>query len=206
MKNFILSALLLVGISSFADSAYLDSAPMYTCGGTIQLRESDNGDLNVVFKGFQNRTYCTDLKFVDVSSGRTIKSYKFEGTSYTLSNSQEYSLGTDCRLGVQLTNQYAGTLEKFEIVLGYCKRSSSSHSSQQSSRFSFDISGSGNCKLNIDGQYANKLVDDVYCAPLNGQKKVYVSYEFSNKGNCKIMINGSYSNQNTSDSLCNARF
>ncbi len=192
----------LVAFTASAESIYLDSEPMRACGGSIQLREAGNGDLSIKLNGDQSLA-CNTLKFVDVSSGRTIKSYEIKGSSYTLSKSQSESLSDDCKLGIKIGSSYGPVYEQFEIVLGWC---SSRHSqpSYSNSGFSFQKSHAGNCKLMVNGQYQNKNVSDAYCQYAEGSETV--SYEYSNKGNCKVMIDGKYDNQNVSEAFCQARF
>lgn len=64
------------------------------------------------------------------------------------------------------------------------------------SRWAYQISNAGNCKLMQ--AYGSQLtyirnVDFTYCSPIAGYGRggdaPYVQYEWSNKGNCKIMIN-----------------
>lgn len=199
MKMLLLSLLSLVAVNAFADSQLLDTARLYQCGGHVELNRAGNGDLALKFENV-NKNYCTGLRFVDVTSGRVIKSYAFQGTSYTLSQSQRDSLSDDCRVQVQLLNAYGSVTDRVDVTLGWwC---SVSKPVKKSNPYSYDVSGGGNCKLNVNGSYVRN-VDDAFCAPLNGQKKTFVSYEYSNTDKCKIMIDGRFVGH-THDSYCDA--
>lgn len=72
------------------------------------------------------------------------------------------------------------------------------------SPYSFQWSNNNNCKLLINGQFSQRLVNDVFCQGASG--KDIVSYEVSNRGNCKLMINGQFSQRLVDSSFCSARF
>ena len=200
----ILSAMtLFVAINASADSQYLDSKALYTCGGSVELRKAANGDLAIKIENLRSSA-CSVLKFYDVTSGRTIKAYDLNGTSYTLSKAQEASLSSDCRLGFTIGNGFQA-YENFNIIMSWwsCYAGGGSTGSGSSSRYSYQWSNNGNCKVLVNGVYANRNASDSFCSGIQG--KQVASYEFSNKGNCKLMIDGQYSNQNVSDYFCSAR-
>jgi len=192
---------LFASLNAFADSIYLDREPMRDCGGTVTLRESDNGDLALKFEGLRTDR-CNNLRFYDVSSGATLKVYSIQGTSYTLSKEQRESLNSDCRLGFTVSGSFR--TDKFHVVLNRCRVQRPQPLPLPSrNNQSFQLSNKGNCKLLINGTFSNRIVDDKYCTGARGDD--VVSYEFSNNNNCKRMINGQYSNVNVADSYCTAR-
>ena len=194
-------AAFLFSFQASADSQYLDSARMYSCGGAVELRKASNGDLAIKFEDL-NTNRCWKLRFYDYSSGRTIQTYDIRGTSYTLSRDQRAHLSSDCKVGFTVSGY---TQENFTITLGWwgCM-GGQQPGGGSSSRYSFQYSNAGNCKLLINGVYSNRNVDTEFCSGAHG--KDIVSYAYSNKHNCKRMINGQYSGQNVSDYYCNARF
>jgi len=173
LKTMIGALILAASFSASADSMYLDSERMYSCGGSIQLREAYNGDLALVLRGNQ----CSHLRFYDVTSGRTIKEYYVQGTSFTLSNSMLRSLSSDCRLGLTLSG---GGRERFEVVSGWCRRNLFT---APVPRYDYD-------RHNRSDRY------DRY------DRGPRVTYEWSSKGNCKKMINGQFSGDLVPKSFC----
>lgn len=217
MKMFLMSLLSLFAVNAFAESYELDSRRLYSCGGEVELRQAPSGDLALKFKGV-NQRYCTKLKFVDVTSRRTIgKVYEFDGTSYTLSKKMENSLGSDCSVEFQLLNYNGSIAEKGRVKLSWwaCYVSPKPQPtypspilvpSKKNSPFSYELSKQNNCKIMLNGQYTNKITDNAsVCSPLYGYPKgSYLQYQWSKQDHCKIMINGQYI-RNTSDFYCSVR-
>ncbi len=198
------AAVLLTTVNVFAGSRFLDRDPLRTCGGHVELSEAANGDLALKFENL-NTNNCDTLRFYDVTSGRTLQTYDIRGTSYTLSKSQRSALSSDCRVGFTVSG-YRGN-DDFNVTLGWwCEVFGGGQTGGHNggSNQSFQLSGAGNCKLLINGVYANRNVSDVFCGPARNRSDV-VSYEFSRNNNCKVMINGSYANQNVSDYFCTSR-
>lgn len=205
----------MLSVGAFADSYYQDSARLDSCGGRVELRQAGNGDLALKFVGV-NQRYCTNLRFVDVSNRKTIKSYPFEGTSYTLNKKMEKELGKDCAVEYQLSNYNGRVVDSGRVVLKWwaCYRSPVVVApvplpAPKVSPYSYAISGNGNCKVMKYGSYTNVNTSKDFCAPISGYAKgTSVSYAWSQNDNCKIMINGRYSNENTPKSMayryCNA--
>ncbi|GEM_PF-3719866 len=202
MKMLLISLLSLAAVNVFGASRYLDSERLYQCGGSVELREAGNGDLALKFEGGIDKSYCSGLRFVDVTSGRVIKSYPFQGSSYTLSKRMESELGKDCAVEFQLTNGRGRVIERKQIVLGWwsCLVSRPSQPSYPSypsyGRTTYEWSNNNNCKIMVDGVYTGRNTPE-HQEYLCGARPGRVTYEWSNKGNCKIMINGQYSGQNT---------
>ncbi len=202
MKMLLISLLSLAAVNVFGASRYLDSERLYQCGGSVELREAGNGDLALKFEGGIDKSYCSGLRFVDVTSGRVIKSYPFQGSSYTLSKRMESELGRDCAVEFQLTNGRGRVIERKQIVLGWwsCLVSRPSQPSYPSypsyGRTTYEWSNNNNCKIMVDGVYTGRNTPE-HQEYLCGARPGRVTYEWSNKGNCKIMINGQYSGQNT---------
>lgn len=201
MKMLVISLMSMIAVSALAESRYLDSERLRGCGGQVELRQADNGDLALKFEGNLNRGNCQSLRFVDSSSGYVIKTYQFQGSSYTLSQSQKAHLSQDCRVEFQLLNGAGYVVDRKAVVLNWC---APAYVQKQNSIYSYALSGKGNCKLMI-GNRLEKLVSDAFCSPLRGDKNSSVSYQWSNKNNCKVMINGLYSGDNTQDFYCEAR-
>lgn len=197
----ILSAMtLFVAFNASADSQYLDSARMSRCGGSVELRKADNGDLAIKFEGL-NTDRCWKLRFYDYTSGRTIKTYDIKGTSYTLSQDQRQHLSSDCKVGFSVSGQ---TQDDFTITLGWWScATGGGQTGGGSSAYSYQWSNSGNCKVLVNGVYANRNASDSFCQGAQG--KEVVSYEYSAKRNCKLMINGQYANKNVDNYFCDAR-
>lgn len=189
---------LFASLNVFADSRFLDSKRMSDCGGRVELRQSENGDLALQFDGLNTRR-CDTLRFYDVSSGRTLKTYEIQGTSYTLSQTHREALSDDCRVGFTVSGRYAK--DDFNVVLNWCANRRVEH---RASRQSYQLSNSGNCKLMENGEYSGRNVADGFCTGARGND--VVTYELSNKGNCKRMINGNYTGQNVSPYFCTVRF
>lgn len=206
MKMLLLSIVTMLSVSALAENRYIDSADLHGCGGRVVLGEAPNGDLSLKFENRPysafNPSYCNGLQFVDVSSGRVIKEYQVKGTSYTLSKSMMSSLSSDCRVAAYFNNGYNVT-QRITVSLNWCRPVS--QPSHTRNPYSFQLSGSDNCKLMINGQYSNRNVSDDFCGPLTSRRDV-VTYEWSKNDNCKIMINGNYTNQNTADKYCRAQF
>ncbi|OYZ12820.1 MAG: hypothetical protein B7Y39_18740 [Bdellovibrio sp. 28-41-41] len=158
MKMLLLSLLSLIAFNAMADSDYLDSKRLSQCGGRVQLRQAANGDLALKFSGNVNRDYCSKIRFVDVSSGRVIKGYEFEGTSYTLSNKMEKELGKDCAVEFQLTTRSGYVVESKQVVLKWwacwASHSQPSYPTYPSGRKTYEWSNKGNCKIMINGVYS----------------------------------------------------
>lgn len=192
---------LFASVQSFADSRIGDIDRMYQCGGVVILSSAANGDLALKFEGRGNQ--CNHLRFFDVTSGRTLKSYQIQGSSYTLSKSMRDSLSSDCRVGFTVSGPYAR--DTFNVVLPWCSSYPQPRPRPQPAHgYSYQLSNAGNCKLMKYGQYANLNVEDAFCAGARSKNDV-ISYEFSNAGNCKRMINGSYSNVNVAQRFCTDR-
>ncbi|MCO5144485.1 MAG: hypothetical protein M9962_15510 [Oligoflexia bacterium] len=192
-----LVALLSTSLNAFAGSQLLDTEKFRNCGnGEIELRKADNGDLAINIK---DNDYCTNLRFYDRSSGRTIKTYDIKGSSYTLSKDQRAALSSDCQVGIDLSGRYGA--DRYYITLGWWCEASHARPSKPASNKSYQLSNNSNCKLMVSGQFSGQLVDDSFCQGARSKNDI-ISYEVSNKGNCKLMINGNYSNQNVADHFC----
>ncbi len=199
MKMVLLSLLSLLAVNAFAESQLLSQPDLIGCGGKVELRLAENGDLALKFASSQSNyngsqfdtNRCTFLRFVDHSSRSLIKEYAIKGTSYTLSTKMRESLGEDCKLDVLLDNGAVTT----QTILVYIPGCRPAAKVWPKSPYSYQLSGNGNCKLMKDGVFTENLAKDEYCAVLGGQKKVDVKYEYSNSGNCKIMINGVFQQQ-----------
>lgn len=205
MKMLLISLLSFMAVNAVADSYYMDSERLYQCGGEVELRQAANGDLALKFIGNVNKSYCSRVRFVDVTSRREIKSYNFEGSSYTLSKKMEQSLGSDCAVEFQLTTSSGYVVEKKAVVLKwwacYLSRPSYSTPSYPSyGRTTYEWSNNDNCKIMINGQYSgnNTPEHQEYLCGSRPSRDV-ITYEWSNKGNCKIMVNGQYSGNKTSE-------
>lgn len=210
----ILGLLIALGASSaFAQRSAQLGYPVYLndCGGYITLNQSYNGDLSVQLSGV-NTARCYNLKVSDASSGRTIKSYRIEGTSYTLSKSMLSALGQDCRVNFDIGGGYWSN-DRFSVVVPFCSPTPSYPTPYPtpypSGRITYEWSNAGNCKKMVDGVYSGQNVSDYYCRNIpgggNGGHHGRITYEWSNAGNCKKMIDGVYSGQNVSKFYCYAR-
>lgn len=203
MKMLLISLLSLFAANAFAASYYEDSARLDSCGGRVELRQAGNGDLALKFVGV-NQRYCTGLRFVDVSNNRTIKSYDFQGTSYTLSKKMEKELSKDCAVKYQITNYNGRVVESGRVALTWWSCYISPKPNYGGGGYSsggyrtYEWSNNGNCKIMINGVYSgnNTPQSQEYLCGQRPRRDV-VTYEWSNKGNCKIMINGVYSGNNT---------
>ncbi|MBL7545968.1 MAG: hypothetical protein JNL11_19270 [Bdellovibrionaceae bacterium] len=200
-----------MAVPALADSQFLDRERLNTCGGSVELRRADNGDLALQLERI-DKSYCPTLRFVDASSGRVIKSYRIEGSSYTLSQSQRAALSSDCSVEFQLLTRNGRVVERKAIVLGWwcsAQRPTQpdpiSRPGKRNNPYSYDISANENCKLNINGRYAQENVSKRFCEPLNGRRHSVVSYEWSSSERCKVMIDGRYTNRNVSDYYCEVR-
>ena len=195
MKMVLLSLLSFLAVNAFAESQLLSQPDLIGCGGKVELRLAENGDLALKFASSQSNyngsqfdtNRCTFLRFVDHSSRSLIKEYAIKGTSYTLSTKMRESLGEDCKLDVLLDNG-AVTTQTILVYIPGCRP----QKSYQANPYSYELSKSGNCKLMVSGAYSNKNVEDAYCAPLAGRKDLSVRYEYSNSGLCKTMINDQF--------------
>lgn len=197
------AAALLVSFSASADSQINDVERMYRCGGVVILSEAANGDLALKFEG--RGSQCNQLRFYDVTSGRTLKSYVIQGSSYTLSKTMRDSLSSDCRVGFQVYGPY--TSDTFTVNLlnrWNCGWQRPQPQPQPSTGIGFQLSNAGNCKLMRYGQYQNRNVEISFCQTARGND--IISYEYSNANNCKLMRNGQFSNQLVSQRFCSARF
>ncbi len=180
---------LVVTYTASAGSEQLGRAVnLYDCGSQITLNEAGNGDLSVQFTNIPER--CSNFT-ITATSGEVIKQYKLKGQSYTLSKKMLSALSADCRVNMEVHSNSGRTSDSFYVYIPWCTPASSGPSGQ----VEFQLSGKGNCKLMVNGNYSNTNVDDAFCSYVSG--KDMVTYEFSRKGNCKVMLNGSYSNQNT---------
>lgn len=186
------AVLMLTSSAAFANSDRLDVKPLRDCGGSVELREADNGDLAIKLVNLDT-SRCDRLVFTDVSSRREIKAYDIRGTSYTLSKSMIESLSDDCRVNFRISGRYRS--DSFDIVTR-CRRAAN-----PSGERSYQLSNAGNCKLMINGQYSNQNVAAVFCQGAQSTRDI-INYEVSNRGNCKLMINGQYSNRNVDDAFC----
>ncbi len=199
MKMVLLSLLSLLAVNAFAESRLLSQPDLTGCGGKVELRLADNGDLALKFASSQSnyngsqfdKNRCTYLRFVDHSSRSLIKEYAIKGTSYTLSSKMRESLGEDCQLDVLLDNG-AVTTQTIKVYIPGCRPVAKVW---PKSPYSYELSGKNNCKLMENGVFTNNLAKDDYCAILSGKKNVSVKYEYSNSGNCKIMFNGVFQQQ-----------
>jgi hypothetical protein len=196
-SKFLAVALLFVSVSAFAQRSEQLGRPVYlhSCGGSVTLNEANNGDLSIQLHNV-NTYRCPRLEVRDASSGRMIRSYEIQGTSYTLSRQMLSSLNSDCRLNFSIEGG-AWREDGFTVYIPWC----SSHGGGWG-RVTYEWSNNGNCKKMIDGQYSGQNVADYYCAGLPGGNHQRITYEWSNAGNCKKMITGQYSGQNVADHYC----
>lgn len=155
----------------------------------------------------------------DASSGRIIRSYYIQGTSYTLSREMLRSLSSDCRLNFNIGGGFWSN-DGFSVYIPWCVPSYNGgyhggydpypYNPRPYGRVTYEWSNAGNCKRMIDGVYSGQNVDDSYCGGRYnggyGSGRDRITYEWSNAGNCKKMINGQYSGQNVSDSYCGGRY
>ena len=92
----------LVSLSAFSQSRYVDSARLYNCNGSIQLRESYN-QTHLKFINVEN---CSNVILKTSKYGRVINSYKLTkadsiapyNVTYTLSNKVRAELNRDGRV------------------------------------------------------------------------------------------------------------
>lgn len=207
-SKMIAVAMLFVSTSAFAYTIQLDRAvSLNDCGGYVTLNESSNGDLSIQFRGLD--TYrCDTLRVTDASSGRLIRQYDIQGSSYTLSREMLYSLSDDCRLNFTVRGSY-WTSDSFTVYIPWCSRSSRIPEYPRTGYISYEWSNNGNCKKMVNGEFSGELVADYHCSSLprrdrdNGnRRRGYVTYEWSNKHNCKKMIDGEFSGEIVADYLC----
>lgn len=168
--------------------------PVYLnyCNGRITLNEAPNGDLSVQIE----KGRCNALVVTDHTSGKVIKEYSIQGSSYTLSKNMLSALGSDCRVNFQVHDGRSS--DRFFVYIPSCRPAGGG---AVNGKKSYQLSGKRNCKLMVNGAYSGQNVDDSYCQGANDQSDV-VSYEYSSKRNCKLMINGDYSNKNVDDHFC----
>ncbi len=96
MRKLLFLVSVLVATQGFAESRYVDSASLYDCGGSVELRESKD---NLHLK-FEDVTDC-DTLIVQTDRGQTLETYSFKkggqrapfSPSYTLSNEMWRNLG-----------------------------------------------------------------------------------------------------------------
>lgn len=203
MKSLLVSLITMVAVSAFAESKFLDRADLTGCGGDVELRLAENGDVALKFGPSQTNRYgrdfrpasCPNLRFVDASSGKLIKEYPVKGTSYTLSKKMTESLETDCRLKVKFDNG-AVTTQHILVYIPGC-RPVQQAKVYPKNPYSYSISGNGNCKIYKNNVYTNQNTKpgDGSCTALSGQKNVFVRYEYSGAGHCKVMINNVFQQQ-----------
>jgi hypothetical protein len=88
MKKVIFGlALSLMSVAAFADSYLEDSARLYNCGGTVELRSYDNNGQQSYALKFINVDSCSNIRLSNGKSYKlTNKSGQFEDKSFTLSN------------------------------------------------------------------------------------------------------------------------
>lgn len=183
MKKLLLvvaAGLSLMTLNASASSDYLDSAYLSDCRGSIELRKSANGDLNLIVEP----GYCSQMKVYDYSSRQVIKSYSISSNkaSYTLSKEQLAHLGQDCKLGIRVTSgsSYYSYTDDVNVVLnGLCQYQ----------------------KLNRQVRDAMDLINMLSGGGYRSSAP-RVTYEWSNKHNCKKMIDGKYSGENVADYYC----
>ncbi len=173
------------------------------CGGHIELRQADNGDLAIKLENV-NTQRCPNFRVSDNTSGREIKSYELERSfntkaSYTLSKKMLSSLGTDCRVDFKISGSW--NADGFFVYLTNCYDPGSGKKSN--SDLSYELSNSRNCKLMKNGQYTEVNVGDEFCS--GAMKGDRIEYEWSNSGNCKRMKNDQYTNENVGDRFCDNR-
>ena len=175
MKALLFVVISMVTASALADSQFLDREPLRTCGGSVELRRAANNDLALKFEGRIDRNFCDRLRFVDVSSGRVIKSYNFEGSSYTLSQSMRSSLSSDCSVEFQMLSPRGRVVERKQVTLGWWCASTPSvgrpgqggHYGGGYGRITYQWSQNNNCKIMRDGVYTGQNteqhLEEYYC-------------------------------------------
>jgi hypothetical protein len=214
-RKFIGLSLLLGSISAFAQSNVQLDYPVYLndCRGSITLNQAADGDLSIQLRNVDTDR-CPFLTMNDASSGRLIKTYEIQGTSYTLSKQMLASLSQDCRLNFNVSGSFWSS-DNFVVYIPWCVpqgnygRSEYPHSSEYPrssdySRVTYEWSNNGNCKKMVNGSYSGENVSESLCSGVRprGDYGPRISYEWSNKHNCKKMINGAYSGENVSDFYC----
>ncbi|MEQ1877489.1 MAG: hypothetical protein ABL958_12655 [Bdellovibrionia bacterium] len=201
---------LLASFNASADSLFQDGEILHQCGGVVQLRKSDNGDLAVKLINV-NLERCNELTFWDVTSGKQVKTYPIPSntSAFTLSQEMRSSLSGDCALTFAVRGGEPNgrwNQDTFNIIpsrLGWC---SPSPVKPKVSNLSYQLSNNGNCKVMVNGDFSNRFAPSPEFCQNGIYSKSVISYEYSNKGNCKIMVDGKYSNENTDNkSLCDDR-
>lgn len=210
-------SLLMITTSAFAQRSEQLGRRVYLndCGGYVTLNESSNGDLSIQLHNVD--TYrCYRFEVSDASSGRVIRSYNIQGTSYTLSREMLRSLSTDCRLNFEIGGR-SWSNDSFFVYVPWCSRGPGGGYWDPGfgyGRITYEWSNAGNCKKMIDGVFSGQLVDDSYCGGRGGRGGSWdpgfgygrITYEWSNAGNCKKMIDGVFSGQLVDDSYCGGRY
>ena len=172
MKKLLLvvaAGLSLMALKVSASSQYLDNAYLSDCRGSVELRKSANGDLNLIVEpGF-----CTKMVVYDYSSRQVIKTYPIEGNkqSFTLSKEQLAHLGQDCKLGFRVSSKSSYYSDDMYVKLnGFCQYQ----------------------KYNREVREAMDLIDMLTGGSYRPSGP-QVTYEWSHQHNCKKMINGVFS-------------
>lgn len=185
-----------ISASALANSTVLDRESLSNCGGTLDLRQSYNGDLSLKINNLDTWA-CQTLRIYDFSSGRTLNTYNIPGrdASFTLSKAQISSLSSDCSLGLEISGSRRS--DRKRVTLSGCRPGPS----YPSGRITYEWSRKQNCKKMVDGVFSGELVPDYFCyARPNPVPRV--TYEWSNNGNCKKMVNGIFSGELVSKLYC----
>lgn len=204
--------LLVVSTSAFAQRTIQLDDPVYLndCRGLVTLNKAFNGDLSIQLRGLDTDR-CDTLRVTDASSGRVIREYTIQGTSYTLSQDMLFSLSDDCRLNFSVSGGFWRS-DSFTVYIPWCSSRSypryPSPSYPRTGYVTYEWSNNGNCKKMIDGVFSGELVSDYYCPGRrprhdNGRGGYgRVTYEWSNKHNCKKMVDGVFSGDLVPDYYC----
>lgn len=172
MKALLFALISMVAVSALADSQFLDRERLNQCGGSVELRRAGNGDLALKFEGRIDRNFCDRLRFVDVSSGRVIRSYNFEGSSYTLSQSMRSSLSSDCSVEFQMLSPRGRVVERKQVTLGWwCAAAPVIRHNPGAGRgggyTTYEWSQNNNCKIMVNGRYTGnntpEHLEEYYC-------------------------------------------
>jgi hypothetical protein len=201
MKSFyslVGAVVLFASIHASAITAEI-ARPVYlrNCGFSahVELREAQNGAYSLQLVDLNPS--CYNLRFFDVSSGRTLKSYPINGTNYTLSKADRESLSEDCALGVSI----AGSGVEITYYIQNCRPVRPAMVASGDMGITYELSGNNNCKLMVRGVYKQPNVSVSFCA--GARKGDVTTFGYTVFGNCKRMING-LTIENVSDYFCSA--